>query len=153
MEKIKFYDTLHKDCISIRTKVFIEEQGFKGEFDDTDEKAVHVVVYSDGIPCAVGRLFRSEHQDSVYKIGRVAVLKPYRGKKLGEKVILSLEDKCLEMGGKEIVLSAQCRVKEFYEKLGYMQFGEEFLDEHCPHINMRKYINEKNKFGVKSVYE
>ena len=143
MEKIEFYDTLHKDCIAIRTKVFIEEQGFKGEFDNIDERAVHVVIYSDGVPCAVGRLFRSEQQKGVYKIGRVAVLKPYRGKKLGEKVISSIEEKCREIGCKEIVLSAQCRVKGFYEKLGYVQFGEEFLDEHCPHINMKKYINDK----------
>lgn len=141
--KAEFYDNvLTEDCMYIRKKVFIEEQGFKEEFDKTDYKAVHVVIFIDGVPCATGRLFRSSDNYSTYRIGRVAVLKPYRGRKLGNKVISLLEEKCRQMGGKEIILSAQCRAKGFYEKLGYSPFGEEFLEEYCPHIDMRKKLSE-----------
>lgn len=138
METSKIYDYLNPDCIEIRTKVFIEEQGFKEEFDETDGKALHTVVYCGGVPCATGRLFKDENRDSGYRIGRIAVLKPYRGRNLGSKVISLLEEKCREIGGKEIILSAQCRAAGFYEKLGYSRFGEEFLEEYCPHIDMKK---------------
>lgn len=37
-------------------------------------------------------------------------------------------------------LHAQCRVKSFYEKLGYTEFGEIDDDEGCPHIWMNKQI-------------
>lgn len=140
MEKWEFYNGLTSDCAEIRTKVFIEEQGFKEEFDNIDSKAIHIVIFCDGVPCTTGRLFKSDKDDSTYKIGRVAVLKSYRGRNLGAKVISLLEEKCREIGGERIVLSAQCRAKGFYEKQGYSQFGEEFYEEYCPHIDMEKIL-------------
>lgn len=141
METYEFYNKLTPPCADIRTKVFIEEQGFKEEFDDIDNKAIHILIYCDGVPCATGRLFKGEDDSFSYRIGRVAVLKPYRGRNLGARVISLLEEKCREIGGKEIILSAQCRAKGFYEKNGYSQFGEEFYEEYCPHINMKKLLD------------
>lgn len=145
MIEIKFYDSLNPQIIDIRTAVFVKEQGFKEEFDDIDEKSVHILLFYDGVPCATGRLFpagklscEGKESDGVYKIGRIAVLKDYRGKNLGATVISQLENKCRETGGKTILLSAQCRAKHFYEKQGYTSCGEEFLEEYCPHINMKK---------------
>ena len=40
--------------------------------------------------------------------------------------------------GDKLLLAAQTRVREFYEKQGYAAEGEEFLDEYCPHIWMSK---------------
>lgn len=145
----KFYSSLNQDIVNIRTAVFIEEQGFKDEFDDIDSNALHVVLFSDGTPCATGRLFPAncnacsncdDESKGLYKIGRVAVLKAYRGQNLGSAVISALEEKCRQIGGKAILLSAQCRARSFYEKLGYSPFGAEFLEEYCPHINMTKNI-------------
>ena len=39
-------------------------------------------------------------------------------------------------------LSAHVRVRPFYEALGYVASGGEYLDEGCPHIHMEKtFIN------------
>lgn len=35
-------------------------------------------------------------------------------------------------------LSAQVRVRPFYEALGYIASGDEYFDEGCPHIHMEK---------------
>lgn len=46
-----------------------------------------------------------------------------------------------EIGFKQtdtIYLSAQLQAKGFYEKLGYLAYGDEYMDEHCPHIMMKK---------------
>lgn len=43
-------------------------------------------------------------------------------------------------GGTKITLSAQKRVKLFYEKNGYTAQGDEYLDEFCPHIHMSKIL-------------
>ena len=43
---------------------------------------------------------------------------------------------------KEIRLAAQVQAKGFYEKAGYSADGEEFLEEHCPHIRMCKKIEK-----------
>ena len=44
------------------------------------------------------------------------------------------------MALKTCSLSAQVQAKGFYKKLGYVQDGDEYLDEHCPHILMCKVL-------------
>lgn len=41
----RIYDKLCEDAKQIRTEVFVAEQGFKIEFDDTDTVAKHIVGY------------------------------------------------------------------------------------------------------------
>lgn len=125
------------EAAEIRKTVFVDEQGFENEFDDTDGYAFHAVLFSeDNFPIACGRLYSSDGKRFI--IGRIAVLKQFRRMGLGEKIVTSLENKAGELGGTETELSAQVRAKGFYEKLGYSPFGEEYLDEYCPHIAMRK---------------
>lgn len=127
------------DAKLIRENVFIYEQEFENEFDDIDTQAVHCVVYDGGFPVATGRMFNENGQAH---IGRIAVVKAYRGKKIGSAVVSTLEDYAKTHGYKETVLSAQVRAKQFYYKLGYNEFGEEYLDEYCPHIMMKKIMAE-----------
>ncbi|MCI1951946.1 MAG: GNAT family N-acetyltransferase [Clostridiales bacterium] len=122
----------------IRQKVFVEEQGFQKEYDEIDLTAEHLVLYDGDIPKAVGRMFREDPQKPVYTIGRVAVLKEFRGEGLGRVVVEELEQKAKKEGGTAIKLSAQCRVQKFYEKLNYHAVGDIFYDEFCPHICMTK---------------
>jgi len=127
------------DARLIRQAVFVEEQGFVNEFDDIDGYATHIVIYDEGIPAATGRVFTKECND-IYTIGRVAVMKAFRGRSLGAEVISCLEKAAAAKGAREIVLSAQERVKGFYSRLGYQEVGEVYMDESCPHIRMKKYI-------------
>lgn len=41
-------------------------------------------------------------------------------------------------GGQKIEVSAQVRVLEFYEKLGYNKISDIYFDEYCEHIRMVK---------------
>lgn len=125
------------EAAEVRRKVFIEEQGFVNEFDDTDAVAVHVLISDGQKSVATGRLF--EDADG-WHIGRVAVLSDYRGENLGVKVMTSLQDYAKEHGIKEIKLSAQVQASGFYEKLGYINLGDLHMDEHCPHVTMKKIL-------------
>ena len=51
-----------------------------------------------------------------------------------------MEDLIKIMGGKRVYISAQCQAQPFYQRLGYTAYGEVYLDEHCPHIDMEKYL-------------
>ena len=137
MIDFKVTNTLSEDEKYIRETVFIEEQKFKIEFDDTDDIATHIVMYLDNQPVSCCRLFK---QDNEYHIGRIAVLKPYRGKGYGEKILLQAEKNAKKMGADSISLSAQVRASGFYEKLGYKKHGEIYFDEYCEHIAMKKDI-------------
>ena len=133
----KVTNNLSEDEKMIRETVFIEEQKFKIEFDDTDDIATHIVMYLDNPPVGCCRLYKQENE---YHIGRIAVLKPYRGKGYGEKILLNAERVAKEKGADSISLSAQVRASGFYEKLGYKKHGEIYFDEYCEHIAMKKDI-------------
>jgi predicted GNAT family N-acyltransferase len=43
------------------------------------------------------------------------------------------------MGGRRQIVHAQTHCREFYEKLNFAAFGEEFMDAGIPHIAMEHY--------------
>ena len=136
--KIKSFHSISEDAIYIRKIVFEDEQGFRDEFDEIDKIALHMVMYNQlNEPIATCRVFAGKEKDS-YLLGRLAVVKSYRGKKIGSKMIEEAEKAVKEQGGKNICLHSQCRAKDFYAKCGYMPFGEEDEEEGCPHIWMKK---------------
>ena len=141
MMQVKVCDYLSDDSKMIREKVFMEEQGFENEFDDTDEIATQIVMYDEDKPVATCRIFNGASKEE-FIFGRLAVLKEYRGRNIGTKVIQEAEKLVLEKGGKSMALHAQCRVKGFYEAMGYRAFGEVEDDEGCPHIWMKKALQE-----------
>lgn len=89
------------------------------------------------IPVATCRVFWNTKM-SMYILGRLAVIKEYRGKNLGSVMLKEAEKYIQKNGGECIALHAQCRVTAFYKKLGFIEFGDIDDDEGCPHIWMKK---------------
>lgn len=128
------------EAIEVRTEVFVHEQGFRDEFDDIDEIAMHFVAFDEADrPIGTCRVFVGDDAQ-VYLLGRLAVVKEYRSKGLGSQIVEAAEDYVRSVGGKEIRLHAQCRVSGFYEKIGYTSYGEIEEEEGCPHIWMKKIL-------------
>lgn len=136
---IKRFNFLTEDEERIRTEVFVEEQGFKEEFDSVDDNCIHLVKYIDNKAVGVCRLYPDK--DQIYYIGRVAVDKNFRGKSIGRELLLEAEKVIKAEGGGISAVSAQVRVQPFYEGLGYKPVGEVYLDEYCPHIHMEKHLS------------
>ena len=126
----------------IRMKIFVDEQGFAAdiEVDEKDETAFHVVAYDGENPVGAARFFE-EHGG--YHVGRVAVLPEYRGKGVGRFIMTEIENFAENSGVGELMLSAQTRAADFYLKCGYFKHGEVYLEEGCPHIEMRKNIESR----------
>lgn len=74
--EVKVYDYLQEDAMNIRCNVFMSEQGYKNEFDEIDDRALHIVIYNNEKPVATCRIYR---EDNTYILGRIAVDKSYRG--------------------------------------------------------------------------
>jgi len=137
MYEIKKYIGLNNDVKEIRSKVFIEEQGFKDEFDDIDNTASHLVLYIDNVPVGTCRYFYDELKQT-YILGRLAILRKYRGCDFGSMLVKYAENGIKETGGSKICLHSQVRAVNFYEKNGYKTFGGIENEEYCPHIWMKK---------------
>lgn len=134
---IKNYNSLPSEAKYIRITVFVEEQGFKEEFDTFDNISTHLVMFDNDKPVATGRFYFDDEKQE-YLIGRLAVLKEYRGKGLGRDIINEAEQLIKKNGGKSVSLHSQCQAQKFYERLGYTPFGEKDFDESCPHQWMKK---------------
>lgn len=133
----KIFTTLPQEAKDIRIEVFVKEQGFKNEFDEIDTISHHIVAFDEGKPIGTCRFFK---ENDHYTIGRVAVLKKYRNQHIGNLLIRTAEKEIKKLHGDLIVVHAQVRICPFYEKQGYIQFGQIDDDEGVPHMWMKKKI-------------
>ncbi len=133
--KARIFFGLPPQAMEVRQTVFVEEQGFRDEFDAIDAVAAHIVLFDEEMPVGVCRVFPDGEG---YVLGRLAVIKAYRNKHLGSRLVREAEHYVQSRGGKELRLHAQCRAASFYSKLGYTEFGEVGYEENCPHIWMKK---------------
>lgn len=124
----------------IREEVFVREQEYpiELEFDEADESCWHLVLTDNEKAVATARLLKLT--EGVFKPGRIAVLKEYRGKNIGAELLTLIIEKAKEMGAKELHIGAQTYAVGFYEKFGFKTNGEEYMDEHIPHIDMIAYL-------------
>jgi predicted GNAT family N-acyltransferase len=124
---------------SVRYTVFVEEQNIpvELEWDDLDEIAFHVVIFDGDLQAvATGRLLPDAH------IGRLAVLRDYRGERLGKIVLQTLINKGVELGYPKLVLHAQESVKGFYEREGFLSEGSVFMEAGIPHRTMVRKLSQ-----------
>lgn len=136
--EIKITKGITEDVKKIRIEVFVEEQNFKEEFDELDDSSFHLAFYDEGKAVATCRFFAIDNE--IYKLGRIAVVRTYRGKQIGRFVMETAEKEIKKAGGKLIKLGAQTRAQGFYEKCGYTPYGEIYNEEYCDHIMMEKSI-------------
>lgn len=122
----------------IRKSVFTAEQGADRdtEFDSFDEKGkstLYALIYDGKKAVATSRLALTEKG---YKIGRIAVLKEYRGKGLGDKIVRAVIEKAFEEGAEAVLVDAQNYAVPFYEKFGFKVIGAQIFDRGLPHMPM-----------------
>lgn len=122
------------ELTSIRRTVFIEEQNVPEniERDGRDSDCFHVFAsVKEGKPIGTARM------DKNGKIGRMAVLREYRGRGVGRKMLQVIMDWGRSKGITGFYLSAQIGAMGFYRKMGFEPYGEEFEEAGMKHVNMR----------------
>jgi len=131
---ISIVDYNTKEIKIIRDEVFVKEQNVPEslEWDGLDSKAKHILVKKGNLFVGTARMFSDGH------IGRVAVIKKYRGRGIGKSMINKLIEMAKNEGLGKVCLSSQCNAVTFYRKLGFTEFGEIFKDAGIDHIKMEK---------------
>ncbi len=135
--KVQIFNALPDSARQIRISVFMEEQGFLDEFDALDETAVHAVAFDGDLPIATCRFWPA---DDGWHVGRLAVIRKYRGRGVGKAMLEAAERHVRKMGGASLSLHAQCRARTFYQKCGYQAFGEIDYEEGVEHVQMIKQL-------------
>lgn len=119
---------------AVRHAVFVIEQAVpeEEEWDELDASSHHVIA-RDGArqPIGTGRLTPEG------KIGRMAVLREWRGRGVGEALLRVLLEAASQRHLRQVEIHAQTHALEFYRKSGFVAYGEEFDECGIPHRHMR----------------
>ena len=137
---IKRFDELTNEelyeILKLRSQVFVVEQNcIYQDIDDRDQDAVHLFYRdTEGILSYLRVMDKSEHNKQL-TIGRVVSRKRRSGLAtalLKEGIRLAEE----RFGAERIYIEAQVYARSPYEKVGFKQISEEFLEDGIPHIKM-----------------
>jgi len=119
----------------IRRKVFVDEQGVAPELElENEEDAVHFLALLDNQPCGACRYRRTEKG---YKLERFAVLKEFRGKRVGLAMVAAVLDDIPD-NAEDIYLNAQSDAVGLYAKFGFAVIGDQFEEAGIQHFRMIK---------------
>lgn len=131
------YATGVDELRAVREPVFVQEQQvpIALEWDELDPLCVHVIARdADGRPIGTGRLTPER------KIGRMAVLPDWRGRGVGDALLLALIDAAAQRRWPELRLHSQVSAMGFYVKHGFVPYGERFMEAGIEHQSMRRQI-------------
>ena len=133
---IELYNIMH-----LRGEVFIVEQNCPYlDADGKDLESFHLMGISESYELiAYARIVPAGISFKEVSIGRVVSSSKVRGKGVGK----ALMERSLEMINEKfdatsIRISAQCYLKKFYEKFGFVIVSEEYLEDNIPHVEMLK---------------
>lgn len=124
---------------AVRDPVFVQEQRVPVEIerDDLDAVCVHVLATaSDGRPVGTARMTPAG------KVGRMAVLREWRGAGVGRALLRALVDAARLRGLHELVLNAQVDAEGFYAVEGFLPHGERFAEAGIQHQAMRRTLDQ-----------
>ena len=138
--KVKRFEELTIDelyaILKLRVDVFVVEQCCPyPELDGLDREALHVWLEDDAGIEAYVRVLDKGVKSPYAALGRVIAVRRRMG--LGTIIVQSGIEAAREIFGADaIYLEAQTYAKGLYEKLGFRQISEEFLEDGIPHIRM-----------------
>ena len=128
------YRTDFQDLRRVREPVFVVEQQvpIELEWDALDPICQHVIARdNENRPIGTGRLTPQR------KIGRMAVMREWRGRGVGAALLIALIDAARAQRWPDVTLNAQVDAIGFYEKYGFIAFDAEFMEAGIRHQAMR----------------
>ncbi|HXZ92201.1 MAG TPA: GNAT family N-acetyltransferase [Burkholderiales bacterium] len=147
MLKIELTDwaAARAEASEIRWSVFVQEQGVPRELelDERDPLCLHALARDEtGRAIGTARLLPPERHGAnvVGHVGRMAVLRPWRGRGIGGALLERLIEAAAARGDTELALSAQTHALAFYRAHGFAEEGDEFLDAGIRHRTMRRQL-------------
>ena len=142
------FDSISKeelyDVLSLRQRVFIIEQDcFYEDLDYSDQDANHLLLYEDKKLIGYSRVFSPGVKYDAASIGRIVTDLDYRGMGYGKSITQeSIQFLKNNFPESDISISAQYRLVDFYENLGFEREGSVYLEDDIEHIKMTLKANK-----------
>lgn len=124
--------------LKLRFEVFVIEQNCLDiDPDGKDKISMHLMLEDDGKIIGCARILPPKVSYDEPSIGRIALDKSYRGKGLGREIV----QKCIDfihniMKIREIRISGQAYLLDFYKSFGFVVAKGPYLEDKIPHYQM-----------------
>jgi predicted GNAT family N-acyltransferase len=122
-------------AFAIRRTVFVAEQNCPPDLEyENEDVSTHFLATIDNLPVGACRWRKTE---AGYKLERFAVLKEFRGNRVGQALVTAtLAD--LPADASYVYLNAQLDAMGLYAKFGFVPEGEQFEEAGIQHFKMVK---------------
>lgn len=143
---VKSWEQLSKDdlyqLLALRSEVFVVEQNcvFQ-DMDFKDQKALHVLGKDANAELkAYSRIFaKDQYYKDFQSVGRIVTEGKSRNSGYGVELLEFSIRACEEnFGTDQIKIGAQKYLTNFYEKFGFKEIGEDYMEDGIPHCIMIK---------------
>ena len=130
-------DEFH-DIIQLREIVFVVEQDCPYlDVDGKDKDALHVFGKYEGNIVATTRILKPGISYDEVAIGRVVTSPTVRGMGMGKQLMEeSMKFVQLHFGKVPVRISAQTYLLKYYKSFGFIETGQEYLEDNIPHFEM-----------------
>lgn len=143
---VKHFDelTVHElhDILKLRSAIFVVEQNcVYQDIDDCDPHGYHLYLEDEGEIVAYLRVLPAGVRYDEVSLGRVVSAKRrcgYATRLLREGIRVARE----KFGASRIVIGAQKYARALYEGVGFVQFGDDYLEDGIPHIHMELILDK-----------
>ena len=135
---IEFKSLAYNEAVEIRNKVLRRPLGLKFDQRELDQefKDYHIAFIDSS--SIIGVLLLTPKENGMIQMRQVAVRPSYQGMGIGRKLVRYAEAFAYLKGYEHIMLHARKESVLFYQKLSYLQKGQEFLEINIPHYYMEK---------------
>lgn len=124
--------------LRLRSQVFVLEQYcIYLDPDNMDQNCFHLFIKNENKIVACARVVPPGLEYEEASLGRLAVDPKYRDKGYAKELTQACVDLIIkEYPNSPIKIMAQVYLKSFYASFGFKVLGEEFREDHLPHVNM-----------------
>ncbi|HEY0562862.1 MAG TPA: GNAT family N-acetyltransferase [Methylophilus sp.] len=134
IEQVSWHSPQQALLKAVREQVFIVEQRvpLDIEWDTEDAEAIHLLALdSQQQPIGCARILKQG------RVGRMAVLKTWRGKGVGQSLLHNAIAVCQQLGMPHIAISSQTHAIKFYQNAGFVVTSEAYIDANIWHVDMQ----------------
>ena len=126
------------EVMRMRQAVFVVEQECAYEdLDNLDQDALHMLCWRDDELLAYQRCLPPGVSFAESALGRIVVAPGGRGLQLGRELVQrGIDHNTAQWPDSDIQIGAQSHLEAFYQSLGFVKSGDEYVEDGIPHIHM-----------------
>lgn len=150
IREIAYGSEEYKALLKLRYEILRKPRGIKLSGKDTAADAIkfHIAAFENGQP--IGCVLLKSIDSHTMLLHQMAVSDARQGQGIGTKLVRYAEELAITRGFETIEMYANNFAQGFYEKLGYLIEGDEFIENTVPSIKMHKPLRAVLKDPIQS---